>query len=202
MKLYYTPGACSLATHIAAREAGVALELDKVDLGARKTASGDDFMGVNPKGYVPALRLDDGTVLTEVAAILQFLGDRNPSAGLLPPAGSMERYRAIEWLTFISAEIHKGYGPLWNPRASDETKGQAREQLAGRLRYLDQALAGKTYLAGDRFGVADAYLFTVLNWSGMTGVDLSPHANLQRFMKAAGARPKVREALEAEGLLK
>lgn len=200
MKLYYTPGACSLAPHIAAREAGVPLELEKVDLGSKKTAGGSDYLKVNPKGYVPALALDDGTTLTEAGAILQYLGDR--AAGLMPPAGSMERYREVEWITFISSEIHKGFGPLWDPSASEEVKKAARERLAKRLAYVDQAIAGRDFLMGSTFTVADAYLFTILNWSGMTGVDLSPHANLQAFQKRVGARPKVQEALRAEGLLK
>ena len=202
MKLYYSPGACSLATHIAAREAGLPIELDKVDLRSKKTAAGEDFSALNPKGYVPALRLDDGSMLTEVAAVLQYLGDRAPGSGLLPAAGSSARYRVIEWLTFISSEIHKAYGPLWYPKSGDEAKQAARERIASRLGFVEKALEKGDYLMGAHFTLADAYLFTVVNWSGMTGVDLAPFPKLQAFQKRVAARPKVQEALEAEGLKK
>jgi glutathione S-transferase len=202
MKLYYAPGACSLAPHIAAREAGLQVELDKVDLRNRKTAGGEDFSAVNPKGYVPAVRMEDGSVLTEAAAILQYVGDRAPASGLLPAAGSAERYRVIEWLTFISSEIHKGYGPLWNPKSTEAEKQAAREKLATRFPIAEKALAKGDYLMGTRFTVADAYLFTVVNWSGMTGVDLAAFPKLQEFQKRVAARPKVQEALKAEGLVK
>jgi glutathione S-transferase len=200
MKLYYAPGACSLAPHIAAREAGLQIELDKVDLRSKKTAAGEDFSALNPKGYVPALRLDDGSVLTEAAAVLQYIGDRAQGSGLLPAPGSSERYRVIEWLTFISSEIHKAYGPLWYPKSSDEAKQAARERIALRLGFVEKALEKGDYLSGARFSVADAYLFTVVNWSGMTGVDLAPFPKLQAFQKRMAERPKVQEALRAEGL--
>jgi len=202
MKLYYAPGACSLAPHIAAREAGLQVELDKVDLRNRKTAGGEDFSAVNPKGYVPAVRMEDGSVLTEAAAILQYVGDRAPASGLLPAAGSAERYRVIEWLTFISSEIHKGYGPLWYPKSTDAEKQAAREKLATRFAIVEKALSKGDYLMGSRFTVADAYLFTVVNWSGMTGVDLAAFPKLQEFQKRVAARPKVQEAMKAEGLVK
>lgn len=160
----------------------------RFDLGAKKTASGKDYRAINPKGYVPALQVDDGSVLTEVAALLQYLGDRNAGLGLMPAAGTMDRYREIEWLTFVSSEIHKGYGPLWNPKASDDVKQQTKDKLATRFEYLEKSLAGRQYLMGDKFTVADAYLFTILNWSGMLGVDLSAYANLQAFKKRVGAR--------------
>ena len=202
MKLYYAPGACSLAPHIAAREAGLALELEKVDLAGRKTATGADYLSINPKGYVPAMRLDDGSVLTEAAAVLQYVGERAPASGLLPAAGSPERYRVIEWLAFISSELHKGFAPLWYPKASDEAKRGAKEQLARRFPVVEKALEKGDYLVGNRFTLADAYLFTVANWAGMTGVDLAAFPRLEAFLKRVAARPKVQEALKAEGLAK
>jgi glutathione S-transferase len=202
MRLYYAPGACSLAPHIVAREAGLPLELEKVDLGAGKTASGKDYKAINPKGYVPALELDDGEVLTEVGALIQYLGDRSRAATLMPAPGTFDRYREIEWITFISSEIHKGYGPLWNPKAADDVKAQTKEKLAGRLGYVEKMLDGRQFLMGSTFTVADAYLFTVVNWSGMVGVDVSGTPKVQEFMKRVGARPKVQEALKAEGLMK
>src|SRR5918993_5811757 len=163
MKLYYAPAACSLAPHIVAREAGLKIDLDKLNFATGKTEGGEDFAKVNPKGYVPALRLDDGQVLTEVATLVQYLADRKPESGLAPAFDTLERYRLIEWLTFISSELHKGFGPLWNPKASDDTKQQAKERLATRLAWLDQQLAGKEFLMGNRFTAADAYAFTILN---------------------------------------
>ena len=202
MKLYYAPGACSLAPHIAAREAGLALDLEKVDLRNRKTAAGEDFAALNPKGYVPALRLDDGSLLTEAAAVLQYIGDRAPASGLLPPPGSAERYRVIEWLTFISSELHKNYGPLWYPTSSDAEKQAARERLAMRYPIVEKALAAGDHLVGGRLTLADVYLFVISNWAGMTQVDLSGFPKLQAFMQRMAGRPKVQEALRAEGLLK
>lgn len=202
MKLYYAPGACSLAPHIAAREAGLDLELEKVDLGRKKTASGEDYMALNPKGYVPALRLEDGSLLTEAAAVLQYLGDRAPASGLLPALGTPERYRVIEWLYFIATELHKAFGPLWNPKSSDEVKGSARERIAQRLALVEKALGKGDYLLGERFTLADAYLFVIAGWSAHTGVDLAGFPRLQAFLKRVAARPKVREAMQAEGLLK
>ena len=202
MKLYYAPGACSLAAHIAAREAGLPIDIEKVDLGAKKTASGDDYMRINPKGYVPAVRLDDGSILTEAAAVLQYIGDRNPDAGLIPAAGSNERYRLIEWLTFISSEVHKGFGPLWYPKTPEETKRQVKEKLAQRLGFVESRLGSSGFLTGERFTVADAYLFTVVNWAGMLAVDLSAFPKLQEYQKRVAARPKVQEAMKAEGLAK
>jgi glutathione S-transferase len=199
MKLYYAPGACSLSPHIVAREAGIPLELEKVDLGAKKTASGEDYRQVNPKGYVPALRLDDGSVLTEGPAIVQYLADRKPAAGLAPHAGTIERYRLQEWLGFLNSEIHKTWGALYNPKAD---RGPVVERLSQRLAYLEEILKGRPYLLPGGFSVADAYLFTLLNWAGFTHVDLSPYPALVKYAERIRARPKVQEALDAEGLLK
>lgn len=202
MKLYYAPGACSLAVHIVAREAGLALTLEKVDLGTRKTQSGEEFLSVNPKGYVPAIRQEDGEVLTEVGAILQFLADQAPRSGLAPENGTMARYRLIEWLTFISSEIHKGFGPLWNSANPDAVKQAAKDRLATRFGFLEQRLADRPYLTGSQFTIADAYLFTVVNWTNFLNVDLSAFPNLRAFQERVGARPAVLEALTAEGLRK
>jgi glutathione S-transferase len=199
MKLYYAPGACSLSPHIVAREAGIPLELEKVDLGAKQTASGEDYRQVNPKGYVPALRLDDGSVLTEGPAIVQYLADRKPAAGLAPHAGTIERYRLQEWLGFLNSEIHKTWGALYNPKAD---RGPVVERLSQRLAYLEEILKGRPYLLPGGFSVADAYLFTLLNWAGFTNVDLSPYPSLVNYVERIASRPRVKEALEMEGLLK
>jgi glutathione S-transferase len=201
MKLYYAPGACSLAPHIVAREAGLPIALEKVDLAARKTASGQAFNEINPKGYVPALALTDGQVLTEVSALVQYLADQAPAAGLVPTAGTVERYRLLEWLGFISTEIHKGFGPLWNSANPEAVRQAAIDKLHQRFAYLDKQLNGRSYLLGDRFSVADAYAFTVLNWANFHKLDLSAYLNLRAFMGRVAARPKVQEALQAEGLL-
>jgi glutathione S-transferase len=200
MKLYYAPGACSLAAHIVAREAGIPLGLDKVDLAGQTTQGGQNYRSVNPKGYVPAVALDDGSVLTEVAAIIQYLADQGSGSSLAPANGTMERYRLIEWITFISSEIHKGFGPLWNPSTPDAVKAATKEKLATRFAYLDKILAAQPFLTGDTFTIADAYLFTVVNWTNYHHVDLSPFPHLQAFQNRVASRPKVQEALEAEGL--
>src|SRR5919107_5805338 len=202
MKLYYAPGACSLAPHIVAREAGLKLDLDKLDFATRQPESGEAFADVNPKGYVPPLRLDDGSVLTEVATLVQYLADQAPQSGLAPANGTLERYRLPEWLTFISTEIHKGFGPLWNPALPDASKEAAKAHLSKRFAYLDGRLKDRPYLTGDRFSAADAYLFTVVNWTNIHNVDLKPYPNLKAYMGRVAARPAVRQALEAEGLLK
>ena len=199
MKLYYAPGACSLSPHIVAREAGIPLELEKVDLAAKKTASGEDYRQVNPKGYVPALRLDDGSVLTEGPAIVQYLADRRPAAALAPHAGTIERYRLQEWLGFLNSELHKTWGALFNPRAE---RGPVIEKLNQRLQFVNGELEKRPYLLAGGFSVADAYLFTLLNWAGFTRVDLAPYPALVKYAERIGARPKVQEALELEGLLK
>ncbi len=202
LTLYYSPGACSLSPHIVLREAGLAFELDKVSFGTKKTSDGGDFLAVNPKGSVPVLRLDDGQVLTEGPAIVQYLADRNPDAKLAPPAGTMERYRLQEWLNFITSELHKGYSPLFRPTTPEEYKAIARENLLKKYEFVDSKLAGRNYLMGDQFTVADAYLFTVTTWAKHVGVDLSKFANVGAFMARMSARPAVQAALEAEGLVK
>ena len=200
MKLYFSPGACSLSPHIAAREAGLDIDLEKVDTRAKKTASGRDFWAINPKGYVPVLELDDGQFLPEGPAIVQYLADQRPDSGLVPPAGSMDRYRVAETLGYINSEIHKTYSPLFNDATLPEVRREREAYLKKRYGVLDKALAGKPYLFGDRFTVADAYLFTVTNWSAFVKVDLSDFGNLQSFQKRVRDRPAVRAAMQAEGL--
>ncbi len=202
MKLYHKAGACSLSPHIVLREAGLAFELERVDLASKKTGSGGDYFGVNPKGYVPALALDDGQLLTEGPAIVQYLADLVPEKRLAPPAGTMERVRLQEWLNFIATELHKGFSPLYNPRAPEEWKSVARELLAKRIALVAERLTGRDYLMGDAFTVADAYLFTVLNWAAFAKVDLSPWPVLGAYQARVAARPAVRAALLAEGLIK
>ena len=202
MKLYHKAGACSLSPHIVLREAGLAFELERVDLASKKTGSGGDYFGVNPKGYVPALALDDGQLLTEGPAIVQYLADLVPGKRLAPPAGTMERVRLQEWLNFIATELHKGFSPLYNPRAPEEWKSVARELLAKRIALVAERLTGRDYLMGDAFTVADAYLFTVLNWAAFAKVDLSPWPVLGAYQARVAARPAVRAALLAEGLIK
>ena len=201
MKLYYAPGACSLSPHIALREAGLAFSLEKVDLKAKSLAGGGDFLAVNPKGYVPALELDDGQILTEGPAIVQYIADRNPQSGLAPAAGTIERYRLAEWLGFVNSEIHKSFSPLFNPDAAPAWKEAARANIAKRLDVVERHLGANAYLLGERFTVADGYLFTVLNWSGWTKFDLSKWPRVQAYLARIAERPKVREALTAEGLL-
>lgn len=202
MKLYYFPGACSLAVHIALREAGLPFDLEKVDLATRKTENGGDFLAVNPKGYVPALLLDDGQVLTEDQVILQYLADRKPESGLAPPLGSMERYRLMEWLAFIATEVHKAFGPLWNPGTPEPTRQAAIAQLSRRFDYLAECLSGKEWLYGDRFTVADAYLCTMLGWTEYHKIDLGNWPVLADYAGRAKDRPAVRQAMQAEGLIR
>ena len=200
MKLYYAPGACSLAVHIVAREAGLPLGLEKVDLGKQITEAGANFRSINPKGYVPAVAFDDGSVFTEAGAIIQYLADQRPGSGLAPAHGTLERYRLIEWITFISSEIHKGFGPLWNPATPEAVKTATKERLAARFAFLDEALTARPFLTGNTFTIADAYLFTVVNWTNFHGIDLSPFPHLRAFQSRVASRPRVQEALEAEGL--
>lgn len=202
MRLYYAPGACSLAPHIVAREANLDLDLAKVDLGSHKTSDGRDFHEVSPNGYVPALELDNGEVFTEAALIIQYLADLNPSSGLLPPAGTIERYRAQEWLNFIATELHKGMGPLWYPTTPDAMRRQTLHKLAKRFSHIEERIAGHDYIAGSKFTAPDAYAFTILNWAGPLKVDLSPWPGLQAYVARIAARPGVRAALKAEGLIK
>ncbi len=197
MKLYFAPGACSLHPHIALREAGLAFELVRVDLRTHKTQSGKDFYAINPKGYVPALELDDGAILTEGAVIDQYVADQKPEAGLLPPAGTMERYRVQEWLNFIASEIHKSFGPLFG-NAADDVKDKARARVASRFDLAAAALEGRSYLVGNSFTVADGYLYNMLRWTSFTGIDLSKWKTLESFFARVGERPAVKKALEAE----
>lgn len=201
MKLYYVPGACSLAPHIALREAGLAFDIDKVDPATKVTAGGEDYMKVNPKGSVPAIKLGDGNVLTEAGMLVQFIADQKPESGLAPKHGTMERYRMMEWLNFIATELHKNFGPLWNPNAPTESKEQAKNMLAKRFDTLEAHFATKPFLMGESFTVADGYLFTVVNWSNFVKLDLSKWPKLGEFLGRVASRPKVQEALKAEGLI-
>jgi glutathione S-transferase len=198
MKLYFSPGACSLSPNIVAREAGIPIELVKVDTGAKKIETEGDFFAVNPKGYVPALQLDDGSVLTEGPAIVQYLADRKPESALVPAAGTIERYRMQEMLGYINSEIHKAYSPLFNPATPAATVEDRKAYLKKRYKLLDERLAGRDYLFGDRFTAADAYLFTVTTWAGYVKLDLSEFANIAAFQKRVAARPAVQEAMRAE----
>jgi glutathione S-transferase len=201
MKLYYSPGACSLAPHIVAREAGLALDLVKVDIPTRTTETGEDYLEINPRGYVPALVID-GELHTEVPALVQYLADQAPQSSLLPPAGSNGRFKVQQWLAFVASELHKTFSPwLFDPAAAGSTKQAARDKLSLRFGELDTLLADRPYLTGDTFTVADAYAFTIVNWSNLLKIDLKPYPNLSAFMARIAARPKVREALEAERLV-
>jgi glutathione S-transferase len=201
MKLYYWPGACSLSPHIVSREAGIDLQLAELDRAQRKTQDGTVLSTVNPKNQVPVLELDNGQRLTEGPVIVQYLADQKPGSGLVPPPGTMERYRVQEWLNFITSELHKTFGPLFRPSTPEEFKKISREYLAQRFDWIDKQLASKKYLMGDTFTVADAYLFTVLRWSPRVGIDLSKWPNIEAYLDRVAARPKVKEAMKAEGLL-
>jgi glutathione S-transferase len=202
MKLYYSPGACSLAPHIVAREAGVPVDLAKVDLASHKLADGSNYYDINPRGYVPALRLTDGEpVLTEANIVVQYLADQKPEAGLMPKAGSTERYRAQQWLAFIATELHKNFSWLWNKDTPAETKNAVKDKLDKRFAELDSHLKSNEYILGKSFSAADAYAFTIINWVNFLGMDLKKFPNLQAFMDRVAARPKVQEALKAEGLV-
>lgn len=201
MKLYYSPAACSLAPHIVAREASLAIELVKVDLATHKTETGEDYLKINPRGYVPALQVG-GEVHTEVAALVQYLAEQVPQSNLLPAAGTLERFRVNQWLTFVSQELHKTFSPwLLDAKTAESTKQVARDKLAARFAELDALFATRPYLTGDAFTVADAYAFTIVNWSNFLKIDLKPYPNLQAYMARVAARPKVREALGAERLV-
>jgi glutathione S-transferase len=202
MKLYYSPGACSLSPHIVARELGLDVQLEKVDTKSHTFDSGSDYFKVNPKGYVPALEIGAGEILTEGPAIVQYLGDRKPQSGVVPAAGTMERYRLQEMLGYINSELHKTYSPLFNPDTKPEQAEERKEYLRKRYKYLDQLLAGHEYLVGDHFTAADAYLFTVTNWAGYVKLDLSGYPNIMAFQKRVAARPAVQQAMKEEGLVK
>jgi len=201
MKLYYSPGACSLSPHIVLREAGIVSALEQVDLKTKKLTSGGDYSAINPKGQVPALMLDDGQVLTEGPAIVQYLADQKPQAGLAPQAGTLDRYRLQEWLNFISTELHKSFGSLFNPSTPDEYKRVAREAIANRFKLVDERLAsGGPFLLGGQFSVADAYLFVMTVWSKFLKIDLAQWPNVKAYADRIAARPQVHQALKEEGL--
>jgi glutathione S-transferase len=202
MKLFYTSGACSLSPHIVAHEAGIPLELQKVDLKSKTLHTEGDYFAVNPKGYVPALQLDNGQLLTEGPVIVQYLADLKPASHLAPAPGSFERYRLQEMLTYINSELHKTYSPLFNPATPAETRADRTAYLLRRYGLIEQQLQGHAYLFGDTFSVADAYLFTVTNWARMVKVDLGQFPNLLAFQERVAARPGVQAAMRAEGLIK
>jgi glutathione S-transferase len=202
MKLYYSAGACSLSPHIVLLEANLPFTLVKADLKTKKTEAGVDYLTINSKGSVPALQLDDGRVLTEGPAIVQYLADQKPDSGLAPRAGTFERYQLMEILNFITSELHKGYGPLFNPKISADWKASVLLNLDKKFAWLSGYLGNKPYLLGNTFTVADAYLFTVLRWSGHVGIDLTAWPVLTAYQSRVAQRPKVEQALRDEGLLK
>jgi glutathione S-transferase len=202
MKLYYSPGACSLSPHIVLLEAGLPFTLEKIDFATKKTATGIDYLTINSKGAVPALQLDDGRVLTEGPAIVQYLADLKPDSGLAPRAGSFERYQLVEILNYITSELHKGFGPLFNPKITPDWKASVLADLNKKFAWLSKFLGSKTYLTGNTFTVADAYLFTVLSWSAHVNIDLAPWPVLTAYQSRIAQRPKVQQALKEEGLLK
>ena len=202
MKLYYSPGACSLSAHIALHEAGLACTPMLVSTKSHQLQDGTDFYSINPLGYVPVLELDNGERLREGPAIVQYIADQVPDKQLAPANGTLARYRLQEWLTFIGTELHKGFSPLFNPATPEDYKPVVRERLLQRLQWVDSQLAGKQYLMGDQFTVADGYLFTVTNWTQPTNLDISGLANLAAYRERVGARPAVQAAMKAEGLLK
>jgi len=200
MKLYYSTGACSLSPHIVLHESGLPFEAVLASTKTHKLADGTDYYTINPKGYVPLLELDNGERLTEGPAIVQWIADQVPQKKLAPPAGTMPRYRVMEWLNFVSTELHKQYSPLFNPAVPDEMKALQREKLLGRYAWLDAQLAGKSYLTGDDFTLPDAYLYVVTRWAVPLKLDLSARGNVAAFMQRMAARPAVQKALKAEGL--
>lgn len=202
MKLYFSPGACSFSPHLALREAGLDVELVKVDLKTSTlVADGSDFTKINPKGYVPVLELDNGTVLTEGPAIVQYIADLKPESGLAPKTGSFERYQLQEWLGFINSEVHKGFSPLFNPKTPDETKATAKKALSKRFDYLASRLEKNVFLMGKQFTVADGYLFTVLNWGQWVGIEISQWPSLAAFQARVSSRPSVNAARAAEAAI-
>jgi glutathione S-transferase len=202
MKLYFAPGACSLSPHLVLRETGTQFDLEQVNNQEKKTKSGVDYWTINPKGQVPVLELDNGERLTEGPVIVQYIADRKPEANLIPPCGSAERYRVQEWLNFTTSELHKSFGPLFRPTTPDAYKTISKENIGKRFDWVDKQLAGKQYVMGDRFTVADAYLYTISRWSSRVEIDLAKWSNLKAYADRVTARPKVQEALKAEGLLK
>lgn len=201
MKLYFTPGACSLSPHIVLQELGSPHEIVKVDLRTKKTEAGDDYLAINPKGQVPALVLDDGVVLTEGPVIVQFLADAKPEAKLAAAGGSIERYQLQEWLNYLTAEVHKTFSPLYGADTPVEYKEIAKKKLDKQFAFLDRRLGESDYLASDSFSIADAYLFTLTNWAKMVQIDLAPYANLLAYRKRVAERPSVQAAMKREGLI-
>jgi glutathione S-transferase len=201
MKLYFAPGACSLSPHIVLREAGHNFELEQVNNAEKKTKSGKDYWTINAKGQVPVLELDNGERLTEGPVIVQYLADQKPAAGLVPACGSVDRYRVQEWLNFTTSELHKTFGPIFRPTTPDEFKKLSKENLGKRFDWLEKQLAGRAYLMGDKFTIADAYMFTVLRWSPRVEIDLAKWPNVKAYVDRVAARPKVQEAMKAEGLI-
>jgi glutathione S-transferase len=202
MKLYYSPGACSLSPHIALAEAGLAADLVKVNLKDKKTEAGDDYLKVNPKGQVPVLGLEGGGVLTEGPAIVQYIADQAPHTKIAPANGTAERYQLQEWLNMLTSELHKSFSPLFNPAMPDEAKTIFRDKIGKTLGHINDRLAGRDYLMGNQFTVADGYLFTMLRWALGLKFDLAQHPNIKAYFDRVGARPKVKQAMLAEGLIK
>jgi glutathione S-transferase len=202
MKLYYSPGACSLSPHIALLEAGLPYDLVKVDLKAKKLENGDDYLKVNPKGQVPALGLDNGELVTEGPVIVQMIADKAAAKNLAPARDTAERYKLQEWLNFITTEVHKNFGPLFSPVLSDDAKAFFKDRVMAKFKYIDSQLPGRDYLMGKQFTVADGYLFTMLNWAERMKFDLSALPNLLAYKARVGARPMVQQALTKEGLMK
>lgn len=200
MKLFYKPGACSLASHIALREAGKEIALISVDLMKKRLEDGEDFFAINPKGQVPALLLDDNTLITEGVAIMQYVADNAPQSQLLPAVGTLPRYKALEWLNYIATELHKGFTPLFRPDTPEEYKPTVRAQLEKKLHYVNDALSGNGWISGEHFTIADGYLFTVLRWAHAVKLDMSGFGNIEAYMSRVAARPAVAAALSAEGI--
>lgn len=203
MKLYYSPGACSQAVHIALREAGFDPQLLKVDLASHTLEGGADYFAINPRGYVPLLQLDDGSRHTEVAALLQYVGDLAPASGLMPPTGTAQRFEVVKWLTFVSSELHKVFSPwLWHKETADSTRKACKDKLALRFAEIEGVLGERDYLAGTTFTAADTYAFTILRWAPMLGMSLKAYPKLQAYLARVAQRPAVHAALLAEGLVK
>jgi glutathione S-transferase len=202
MKLYYSPGACSLSPHIVLRETGSKFDLERVNLQTKKLKSGDDYLAINPKGQVPVLELDDGERFTEGPAIVQYVADQKPETGLVPKAGTKARYHVQEWLNFISSELHKSFSPLFWPNTPEDYVKIVKENLAAKFGYIDQRLAGRQYLMGETFTVPDAYCFVVTSWSKYKDIDIGRWPNLSAYIGRIAARPKVQEAMKAEGLIR
>jgi glutathione S-transferase len=201
MKLYYSPGACSLSPHIALLEAGLPYDLVKVDLRAKKIENGDDYLNVNPKGQVPALVMDNGELLTEGPVIVQIIADKAAGKNLAPSRDSTERYKLQEWLNYITGELHKNFGPMFSPLLGDDAKAFFKDRVMGKFKYVESVIAGRDYLMGKQFTVADGYLFTMLTWADRLKFDLSAMPNLLAYKARVAARPKVQEALTKEGLM-